>query len=72
MEIELTPEVEEFLWWFIFRESENIEEMKYPVLFVMLDEVDEEEVPQASEPKESEPADDYDDAFDDEEVKDDD
>lgn len=79
MEIELSPEVEEFLWWFIFRESDDTDEMKYSALFAMLDEVDEDEVPEAepSEPTASEPkdtGDDYDDGFDDddkeEELKD--
>jgi len=76
MEIELKPEVEEFLWFFIFRESDNIEEMKYSVLFTMLDEVEEDDVPvpEPSEPEESEQketGDDYEDAFDDDEdVKD--
>ena len=40
LELELSEEELDFIYYIIFKESENTEKMKYGVLLTMLDEID--------------------------------
>ncbi len=50
MELELGDELMEFIFYWIFRESKNTEEMKYGVLLSLLDEVDDDFEDEAPSP----------------------
>lgn len=46
MDLTIDPKLEEFIMYFIFKQSESIHKMKYMILIDLLDEVDEDSEPE--------------------------